>query len=193
MLLLEKDRRSTEHVLSTHWIHAPGMDVLDQVGVGAAVRSLTPPSRIVRLDVDGAPIDLELAEPRAAFCPRRQRLDALLQQRAVAAGARFLDRTRVVGLVRESGRVRGVHALVNDRERVFRADLVVGADGRHSSVAKWVGAEEYLGYDAPRVTFWGYWKAPTPGERIPHSDTTRTSARPATRSTRSSRPTTGGS
>src|SRR5439155_25079105 len=38
---------------------------------------------------------------------------------------------------------------------------VVGADGRQSTVAMLVGAEEYLGYDAPRATYWGYWDAPT--------------------------------
>ena len=43
---------------------------------------------------------------------------------------------------------------------MFRASLVVGADGRHSTVARQVEAEEYLGYDAPRAMFWGYWNAP---------------------------------
>jgi 2-polyprenyl-6-methoxyphenol hydroxylase-like FAD-dependent oxidoreductase len=36
----------------------------------------------------------------------------------------------------------------------------VGADGRHSTVARQVEAEEYLAYDAPRGMFWGYWDAP---------------------------------
>ncbi len=43
---------------------------------------------------------------------------------------------------------------------MFRASLVVGADGRHSTIARQVEAEEYLGYDAPRAMFWGYWNAP---------------------------------
>ncbi len=36
----------------------------------------------------------------------------------------------------------------------------MGADGRHSTVARLVEAEEYLAYDAPRAMFWGYWNAP---------------------------------
>src|SRR5207245_1671215 len=32
------------------------------------------------------------------------------------------------------------------------------ADGRHSTIAKLVGAEEYLGYDAPRGCYWAYWQ-----------------------------------
>src|SRR5206468_499474 len=93
-------------------------------------------------------------------CPRRQRLDDLLQQAAVAAGAELRDRVRVVSLIRQDGRVRGVRVLVEDQERTFTAPLVVGADGRHSTVATLAGAEEYLGYDAPRATYWAYWDAP---------------------------------
>ena len=43
---------------------------------------------------------------------------------------------------------------------MFRASLVVGADGRHSTIARQVDAEEYLAYDAPRAMYWGYWNAP---------------------------------
>jgi 2-polyprenyl-6-methoxyphenol hydroxylase-like FAD-dependent oxidoreductase len=45
-------------------------------------------------------------------------------------------------------------------EHTFQASLVVGADGRHSTIARLVEAEEYLGYDAPRAMYWGYWNAP---------------------------------
>jgi 2-polyprenyl-6-methoxyphenol hydroxylase-like FAD-dependent oxidoreductase len=68
---------------------------------------------------------------------------------------------RVSSLVRDGDRVVGVRATVSaGQEHVFRASLVVGADGRHSTVARHVEAEEYLAYDAPRAMFWGYWNAP---------------------------------
>ena len=38
------------------------------------------------------------------------------------------------GLIEEGGRVVGVRATVEGRPREIRADLVVGADGRHSTV-----------------------------------------------------------
>ncbi len=160
VLLLDKDRMPSEHVLSTHSINPPGMDVLDEVGVGKAVRALSPPSHILRVNVDGVTIDLEYPEHRSLYCPRRERLDGLLQQAAVAAGAELLDRTRVSSLVREAGRVRGVQVIGGERERRFTAGLVIGADGRHSTVARLVAAEEYLGYDAPRAVYWAYWDAP---------------------------------
>jgi 2-polyprenyl-6-methoxyphenol hydroxylase-like FAD-dependent oxidoreductase len=43
---------------------------------------------------------------------------------------------------------------------MFPAGLVVGADGRQSTVARQVEAAEYLAYDGPRAMFWGYWNAP---------------------------------
>ena len=73
----------------------------------------------------------------------------------------MLDRTRVTSVVRDVDRVVGVRAVGPEgQEHVFRASLVVGADGRHSTVARQVEAEEYLAYDAPRAMFWGYWNAP---------------------------------
>jgi 2-polyprenyl-6-methoxyphenol hydroxylase-like FAD-dependent oxidoreductase len=69
---------------------------------------------------------------------------------------------RVASLLWEAGRVVGVRAVNAERDRTFTARLVVGADGRHSTVARLVQAEEYLGYDARRAGFWAYWNAPSP-------------------------------
>ena len=49
VLLLDKDRLPSDQILSTHTIHPPGLDVLDEVGVGDAVRAVAPPTHIVRL------------------------------------------------------------------------------------------------------------------------------------------------
>lgn len=161
VLLLDKDRLPSEQILSTHTIHPPGLDVLDDVGVGDAVRAVAPPTHIVRLRKNDAVVDYGFSGGRAEYCPRRKRLDGLLQDAAASAGVELLDRTRVTSLVREGDRVIGVRATGSaGQEHVFRASLVVGADGRHSTVARQVEAEEYLGYDAPRAMFWGYWNAP---------------------------------
>lgn len=159
VLLLDKDAMPSDQVLSTHSVHSQGMDVLDELGVGEAVRSVAPPSRVIRSNLEGTIIDFEQREP--AYCPRRERLDGLLRQAAVAAGAELIDRARVVSLVRDHDRVRGVRAMIHGHERVFRGSLVVGADGRWSTVARWAGSEEYLGYEAPRAVFWAYWDSPS--------------------------------
>jgi flavin-dependent dehydrogenase len=161
VVLLDKDPRSTDQILSTHTIHPPGVDVLDELGVGNAVRAVAPPTHLVRLRKNDAFVDIEFPGDRAEYCPRRSRLDGLLQDAAASAGVEFLDHTRVTSLVRDGDRVVGVRAAGSaGQEHEFRASLVVGADGRHSTVARQVEAEEYLAYDAPRAMFWGYWNAP---------------------------------
>jgi len=161
VLLLDRDRLPSDQVLSTHTIHPPGLDVLDDVGVGDAVRAVAPPTHIVRLQKNEAFVDIQFPDERAEYCPRRARLDGLLQDAAASAGVEVLDRTRVTSLLRDGDRVVGVRAAgPTGPERVFRASLVVGADGRRSTIARQVDAEEYLAYDAPRAMYWGYWNAP---------------------------------
>jgi 2-polyprenyl-6-methoxyphenol hydroxylase-like FAD-dependent oxidoreductase len=161
VLLLDRDRLPSDQILSTHTIHPPGIQVLDEVGVGDAVRAVAPPTHIVRLRKNDAFVDIHFPRDRAEYCPRRKRLDGLLQDAAASAGVEVIDQTRVTSLVREKDRVLGLRAAgVAGQEREFRASLVVGADGRHSTIAREVGAEEYLAYDAPRAMFWGYWNAP---------------------------------
>ena len=148
--------------LSTHLIQPPGMDELDALGVGHAVRGLSPALHAFRLAYDGREARLPYGEGRAGHCLRRPAFDQLLQDAAVQAGAELRPESRVVGLVRaRDGRVGGVEVRHRRRgtERLH-AHLVVGADGRNSTVAKLVGAEEYLGYDGPRAVYWAYWRRP---------------------------------
>ena len=160
VLLLDQDPLPSDQVISTHTIHPPGIDVLDELGVGTAVRDKAPASPVVRLRKDDAHVDLQFANGRAEYCPRRDRLDGLLQDAAVGAGAELRTRTRVTGFLEEDNRVVGVRAEADGREQSIPARLVVGADGRHSTVARLVEADEYLAWDAARAAYWGYWEAP---------------------------------
>ena len=160
VLLLDRDRLPSDHVLSTHGIHPLGMDVLDEVGVGAAVRAIAPRIEVIRINQQGVVVDMLLPDGRAEYCPRRKRLDDLLQRAAVASGAELRDRTRVTAMIRDGDRAVGVRAITDGREWSVNAPLVIGADGRRSTIARLVAAEEYLAYDAPRALYWGYWRAP---------------------------------
>jgi menaquinone-9 beta-reductase len=73
---------------------------------------------------------------RHALAIERARLDAELLAAAIAAGARFEPGERVVDLIRERGRVRGVLLA----RRAISAQLVIGADGLRSIVAARLGA-----------------------------------------------------
>jgi len=160
VLLLDADKLPSDQPLSTHYIQALGVDWLDELGVGARVRELSPPSRRPRLQMGEAKFEIPYQHGRAAHCIRRSTLDPLLQDAAVASGAELRSETKVVGLLREGERVTGVEAEHRGEKHAIAADVVVGADGRHSSVAKLVGAKEYFGYDNVRFGYWGYWPVP---------------------------------
>jgi flavin-dependent dehydrogenase len=159
--LFDRQPMPSDCVLSTHTIHPPGMEVLDALGVGARVREATPSGNVVRLENDGAFVDLTFADGRSEYCPKRRLLDGWLQETATLAGARLYDRTRVIDVARKNGRVAGLRVRHGTEEREIACDLVVGADGRRSTIAERVGAEEYLGYDAPRAAYWAYWPVPS--------------------------------
>jgi flavin-dependent dehydrogenase len=72
---------------------------------------------------------------------RRERLDAILLERARAAGARVAEGVRVTGLVTDAaGRVTGVRTIAEGGAAGgWAAPLVVGADGLRSVVARRLG------------------------------------------------------
>ncbi len=73
---------------------------------------------------------------------RRLVLDKILVDAAVECGVEFRPNFPVEGLIWENDRVVGIRAKLADGTTVEeRARYVVGADGRNSSVAKWVQAE----------------------------------------------------
>jgi flavin-dependent dehydrogenase len=160
--VLERAALHTDHVLSTHLVHPLGMSVLDELGVGPAIRACTPATRVIRSVVEDVSADLRSPAGRASYCPRRVVLDALLQDAARSAGAELVDRSRVEGVLRDArGRVCGVHAVGRDgRAYDVRADLVVGADGCSSTVADAVGASFIFAYTGPRAVYWAYFPAP---------------------------------
>lgn len=105
--------------------------------------------------------------------PRRTVLDRLLVDAAASAGAEVHHHTRLVQLVTDGqGRVRGAQLALGDgRTTLVSSDVVIGADGLHSLVARLVGAPvtrqgqhasayvlQYVtGLDAPRDAYqWSY-------------------------------------
>jgi menaquinone-9 beta-reductase len=143
--------------LSTHMIQPCGVGILDELGVlpalmgaGAApLHGATIASDDVRMH---ATIDGRADHP--VLCMRRLTLDVLLVEAAAAAGAEVRTGVRVTGLLHDGVRVTGVRTDKGD----IHARLVVGADGRHSTVAEAVGAQEYDVTQAGRMVAWGYFE-----------------------------------
>ena len=157
VLLLDGAKLPSDQPISTHVVSELGMDWLDELGVGAEVRRRSPGCKGLRIDLCGTVLDIPWRGGRTSHALRRLHFDRLLQEAAVSAGADLRDQSKVVGLVREGGRVVGVEAVHGSSKFVYRAPLVVGADGRRSDVAELAGAKEYLGYDNPRFGYWAYW------------------------------------
>lgn len=91
---------------------------------------------------------------------RRPALDLALVDTAREAGVEVRERTKVTALLREGGRVTGVRATgPGGKEVELRAPLVVGADGRRSTVARLLGVDEpYRSTPNRRACVFAYWR-----------------------------------
>lgn len=95
-----------------------------------------------------------------AICVRRITLDAIMVQRASAAGAALFEGTTVTGLLGggEAGDpVRGVLARRGDQTLEIHAPIVVGADGVNSTVARLVGAPKTKVMPTETMLYFAYW------------------------------------
>lgn len=73
---------------------------------------------------------------RSAIGLSRFKLDALLLDRARAAGVDVRERAHVRDVIRAGNRVTGVEATIDGVRETLRAPLVIGADGRNSVVVR---------------------------------------------------------
>jgi 2-polyprenyl-6-methoxyphenol hydroxylase-like FAD-dependent oxidoreductase len=148
-------------IISTHYIHQPGVARLRRWGLLDAVRSSNCPP-IQGLLFDLGPFALEGSPPsvdgvRDALCPRRTVLDKILLDAAAAAGAEVRERFYVRDVIREGDRVTGIRAETSTSVSIVeQAGVVVGADGQRSLVARVCGAAEYQVRPAVSCNYYTY-------------------------------------
>jgi 2-polyprenyl-6-methoxyphenol hydroxylase-like FAD-dependent oxidoreductase len=94
-----------------------------------------------------------MATPFIAFMPQWDFLNFIAEKGRAFGSFRLLMETEVTGLIEEDGRVVGIEARGKEKDIEIRADLVVGADGRHSTVREKAGlvAREF---GAPMDVLW---------------------------------------
>ncbi len=159
VIALEKDAFFSDQPMSTHAIQPYGMKMFDQLGLGDLVRALAPANRAFRFQVEDSYMQLELDGTELdSRSPRRSKLDPALQRAVLAAGVDARDRTRVVGLLKDGDRVTGVRCRNGSGEFALRATLVVGADGRNSTIAEMVAAPAYLEATSANALYWSYFE-----------------------------------
>ncbi len=154
--------------LSTHVMQSQALAFLNRVGVLEKVRATGAPF-LSCLDLRQE--DLEFVTPipsrpgdvGGAASVRRTLLDPILAQAAAEAGADLRMATRVTGLIQDQGRVAGVRVTTNGSETELRARLVVGADGRNSTIAKLAGARKYNLTPNERFIYWSFFEGAEPG------------------------------
>ncbi len=147
--------------ISTHLLHPPGVAALKRWGLfDQMVATGCPPIDTYAFDfgpftISGAP---GTDEAPVAYAPRRTVLDKLLVDTAYEAGAEVREGFTVEDVLVEEGRVTGIRGHDKGGQTVFeRADVIVGADGRHSLVAEAVGAEQYNEKPKLQGSFYSYW------------------------------------
>jgi flavin-dependent dehydrogenase len=134
--------------VSTHVMFAGGLAELQKLGaLDRVLAAGAPPCPNLMLSAEGL-------EVHGTYTPvdgidygvntRRPALDLALVTTARAAGAEVRERCRVSGVVWKGNRVAGVrYADADGAEHTVYAKLAVGADGRDSRFAEWVGSPRY--------------------------------------------------
>jgi geranylgeranyl reductase family protein len=154
VVLLEK-ATFPRHKTCSDYVNAGARRILAEMGVLDELTRIGA-QKIDRMIVnapDGGRFaaDFARAEPAgAAMGLSRRHLDMVLLERARAAGVTVCQGAHVRDLVQDGGRVSGVVATINGTHETIRAPLVIGADGRHSVVARRLNLEVPLRW--PRKT-----------------------------------------
>lgn len=147
--------------VSTHIVHPPGVAALRRWGLlDRLVATGCPPIDTYAFDfgpftISGAP---GTEDAPVAYGPRRTVLDKLLVDAASEAGAEVREGFTVEQVVVEDGRVTGVRGRGKGGGTVTEhARVVVGADGRHSLVARAVKPEQYNEKPQLLCGYYTYW------------------------------------
>jgi 2-polyprenyl-6-methoxyphenol hydroxylase-like FAD-dependent oxidoreductase len=157
--------------LSTHLFWPSTWAEIDRVGALARVRALGAPEHTHAGVLGGGVTVLGPYHATEGIdygsSVRRTGLDMALVETAREAGAEVRERTRVTDLLHDAdGRVTGVRWKDRDGARgTIDAQLVIGADGRNSTVAKLVGATNHHEFENRRLMAFAYYRDPREEER----------------------------
>lgn len=154
--------------LSTAYFEARGVAFADRLGLTERIRQTGAPfvnHNNVRLENLRfiAPIPQRPGDVGGGVSVRRMLLDPILAESATEAGAEVRMATKVTGLLEDRGRVTGVRVTHGGSETSLDARLVVGADGRNSTVARLAGSRKYNLTPNERFAYWSFFEDANPG------------------------------
>jgi 2-polyprenyl-6-methoxyphenol hydroxylase-like FAD-dependent oxidoreductase len=160
--VLAVDRaRFPSDTVSTHVVQPLAAAMLERWGLLERLKATgCPPIHTYSFDFGPFALAGAPGTPAApvAYCPRRTVLDNLLVDAAREAGAEVREAFSVDEILTEDGRVVGIRGRRKDGQPVTeRARVVVGADGRHSLVARAVQPEQYNERPPLQACYYTYW------------------------------------
>jgi flavin-dependent dehydrogenase len=147
--------------VSTHIIHPPGVAALERWGLLERLEATGCPAA-GKYSYDFGPFTIA-GSPQptngvsVAYGPRRTVLDNLLVDAASEEGAEVREAFTVDELLFDDGRVIGLTGRSHGKRVTDRARVVIGADGRHSLVAKAVRPHQYNEKPQLEVMYYTYW------------------------------------
>jgi flavin-dependent dehydrogenase len=162
VLLVDKGVYGSD-TTSTHALMRGAILQLHRWGVlPAIVAAGTPPVHSTTFSYPQQDVTVPI-EPRfgvgALYAPRRALLDRTLVDAAVGSGAEATYDVRMDGVIIDHrGRVRGITAVAGGRRHRIEADIVIGADGLHSTVAQHVGAPRVVEGRHAAGALYSYWE-----------------------------------
>jgi flavin-dependent dehydrogenase len=173
VLLLERATFPSLPAASSPIIYSPTMQLLDEIGADETAYARETP-RIRRVIAAGTAYSAALKIPAAhgreyAYAIDRARFDSALWDNALRfPTVEGRQNFGVTDLVWEGDRVVGVKGKQDDLpQETFTADVVVGADGRYSLVARKVDAKVYDEYtDHPTSLYYAYWQGVKPYDNL---------------------------
>jgi len=161
VLLVDKSSFPSD-TMSTHFVHPPGLAALERWGLLERL-ALTGCPPVDTYSFDFGPLTIS-GSPQPidgighGYCPRRTVLDKLLVDAAVEAGVELREGFTVDEILASDGTVTGIRGHSKGGGDVIeKARVVIGADGKHSLVAKTVKAEQYNERPSHLAMYYAYW------------------------------------
>jgi len=162
VLVVDRGRYGTD-TLSTHALMRGAVLQLHRWGLlPAIVAAGTPAVRSTTFGYSNEDVTVAI-EPKhgveALYAPRRLLLDSILSAAASDSGAEVVYGARAEGVITDAGgRVRGITAVTGERSLRIEADLVIGADGLYSTIARQVSAPSIAAGRHAAGVLYSYWR-----------------------------------
>lgn len=160
VLMVDRARAGSD-TLSTHALMRGGVLQLHRWGLLEAIAAAgTPAVQTVVFDYPDERVPIRIKPSpgvTALYAPRRTVLDRVIADGAREAGAEIRFGATVTDLLRDGPTVTGVVGRNGTTTFRARADLVVGADGIHSAIARLVDAPTTRAGSSANAMIYGYW------------------------------------